>query len=223
VAITWAEARAKVRGDLWKPAIPDDVVDRAIHSSLLDLEAGRKWLWLENLVHTAAVLVDTAIINLPVDCRSVTTLSFQRQNETSYDPPLVMIQLATARALASGSNGTIGWPSGFAFSQGAAYLDCTVAAGATFDLVYTARTPYDLSSALAASFNLTLNRFQDIVIAGACASVALSYLKNEIEAGRQKAKFTSGLDRLIDEEDEARTSNGGGQIVPDIYYQQASR
>jgi hypothetical protein len=105
----------------------------------------------------------------------------------------------------------------------AAYLDCTVAAGATFDLVYTARTPYDLSSALAASFNVTLNRFQDIVIAGAAASVALSYLKNEIEAGRQKAKFTSGLERLIDEEDEARTSNGGGQIVPDIYYQQASR
>uniref|UniRef100_UPI003B3A3E92 phage adaptor protein n=1 Tax=Sphingomonas sp. TaxID=28214 RepID=UPI003B3A3E92 len=203
MAITWQQARDKVRGDLWKPgpsAIPDDVVDRAIHSSLLSLEQGRKWLWLENLLHTEPVEADTAVIKLPDDCRSVTSLSFQRQNETAFDPPLALIDLARARALASGSDGVIGWPSAFAFSSGQAYLDCTVAAGATFDLVYTARTPRDLASAVGADFNVTLDLHQDIVIAGAAANVAISFLKNEGEASRQQAKFTAGMLRLENEE-----------------------
>jgi hypothetical protein len=48
--LSWSAARDKVRGDLWRKgttAIPDDVVDRALHASILDIESRRKWQWLE--------------------------------------------------------------------------------------------------------------------------------------------------------------------------------
>lgn len=223
MAITWSDARTKVRGDLWKSAsgVPDDVVDRALHSSLREIESKRNWLWLENITVSDALAVDSAIIALPSDMRSIRTLSFKRAGAVYMDPPLTRIELDVARTLATGVS--IGWPSGYAYSQGNAYLDCVAEAGSIFELVYTSRTPERLEDAIAAAYIPTLDLHQDLAIAGAAARVALSFLRDETNAGRQQAKFDRAIDILVDIEDDQRADLTGPRIQPDTSYQDMAR
>jgi hypothetical protein len=223
LAINWSGARDKVRGDLWKGAsgVPDDVVDRAIHSVLLDLESKRRWLWLENIRHTEALSDATAILALPGDLRSVTTLSFQRSGQSFFDPPLERISVTQARMLASGGSG--GWPLSYGLSGNQAFLDSEAPAGSTFDLVYSSETPPVLEDAIAASTITTLNLHQAIIISGAAALVALGYLKDETNAGRHQAIYDKGVIRLEDRDDEQRGDTTGANIVPDTAYADAVR
>lgn len=212
MTITWSGARDKVRGDLWRPGtsgVPDDVCDRSLHAALLDLESRRRWLWLENIFHTVTLPMATAIVDLPVDLRSVTSFALTEPGGRIW-PSLGVYPIGRIRELSS--IGRQGNPLLFALSNGDAYLDCAAPAGSSFDLVYTARTPQLLETAVAAASNLTLSLQQAIVIAGAAARVALTYLKNEAEAARQQVVFDRGVDRLMDEEDDARS---GGSIIPD--------
>ena len=208
----------KVRGDLWRPGtsgVPDDVCDRALHASLLEIEAERRWLWLENIRHSADVDEEVAVIPLPPDLRSVTSLAMQL-DDGCLDAPLTTLPIGQIRFMASNQSGS-GWPRHYALTGGEAFLDCNVPAGTSFDLVYTAGTPERVEDAAAAATNTTLSLHQAIVIAGACASVALTYLKNEAEAARQQTFFTKALDRLSTIEDDARGDVYGGLIVPDAW------
>lgn len=219
--ITWVNARAKVRGDLWRPGIngiPDDVCDRALHASLLELEAERRWLWLENIVTPLTMSVEADHIDAPLDLRSVTTLALL-QGATAYDV-LTVDTLARVRAEGRGSYST--WPSRYALSGGKFYFDATVPQDRQFELIYTARTPEDLDTAVAASSNVTLNLNQTAIIANACHYACLSYLKNDEEAARQRAVWARHLDRLTAVEDEARGDLTGGSVTPDTGYQDAA-
>lgn len=223
MAISWSAARTKVRGDLWKSAsgVPDDVVDRALHSSLREIESKRRWLWLEKVSLQAALVADANTIALPADLQSVETLSFQRADDDFFDPPLQRVLVTEARMLASSVS--FGWPSKYGLNGLTAYLDCTAPAGSRFDLVYNAKTPTRLEDAIAAASLVTLDLQQNMVIAGAAASVALSFLRDENNAGRHQAKFDRMLLALEDEDDAARTDVTGPRIMPDTAYQDATR
>ena len=221
MAVTWADARSKVRGDLWRPGtsgVPDDVCDRALHASLLEIEQARRFLWLENIRQTVALVVAAASFDVPPDFRSISSVA-QIRTDGTMDDALSLLSIARVRILASQRPAAV-WPSNYALSGGKVYLDGAVPVGTQFEVVGIFCTPDDIPTAIAAgSTNVTLQLHQGIVIAGACAEVALTYLKNEAEAGRQRAAFERRIERLGDREDEARSDNYGGTIVPDTAYQ----
>lgn len=211
MALSWADARAKVRGDLWKSAtaLPDDVVNRALHAALLELESERRWLWLENLTLSAAILADTDTIEAPAHCKSVTSFAIVRSEEHEILTPLP-IAFIKQRAAENSS----GLPSNYAFQGGDIHLDAEAKAGQQFYMVYKAGTP-DLLDAAVAANNPILELHQQIIIANACSSIALGRLRNT-EVGRaQRALYEQGLDRLIYADDEARADGHGPTIIPD--------
>lgn len=214
---SWQEARDKVRSDLWRPstsALPDDVVDRALHSALLDLESERRWLWLENITGTIAMPTEADNLALPASVKSITSLAFKGGNtdSTVYDI-LQELRIAQVRQLARGA--TVGDPTFYARSDMQIYFDCPVAEADNFELVFTSTCPRYLDLAITTP-PVTLTLQTSAVVALAAHYIALTYLKNESEAARQRAAYDRILERLFVEEDTARADGQmGGRIQPD--------
>ncbi len=190
--------------------MPDDVCDRALHAALRRLEAERRWLWLQNVNATLTADVAGSVIDLPATIQSVNSLAYLT-GTTGYDV-LTAQPLASVRQAARST--VTGYPDAYCFTPGKLYLDNAVAAASSFEIAFSARTVDDIAATVAAP-PATLSLKQNAVLAAACADAALGYLKNEAEAARQEARYTRFLDTLMDEEDEARTDEWGGGIVPD--------
>lgn len=206
--LTWDGAVAKVRGDLWRPgnSLPDDVVKRALHASVLELESASTWLWLEEVA--AIVQMDDAAPNifLPAVVGRVHSVSLRRNG---WLERLDQLTIAPVREAAEGASGDPTW---WALGDRVIWFDCAVPAGTEFELVVSTETPEILEEALEAN-SPTLQKHQQAVIANACSIVALGFMKNEAEAGRQRLIYERILDRLMDVEAEKR----GGGVQPDTF------
>ena len=224
--LTWSDARTKVRGDLWRSAtgIPNDVCDRGLHDALLELEAERRWLWLEGVTLSGAFAAAASQFTAPVDLRSITSMMFLRDGVNATDV-LTPLPLGRVRFNQNFDGLQSTWPTAYALSLGTTgtgntiYLDSLAPAGAKFELVYTAKTPDLLEDAIAAPTNVTLQKHQTAVISNACHYIALNYLRNQEEAVRQRAGYSLRLARLIEVEDEARADAYGGCAIPYTDYQ----
>lgn len=206
--ISWEEARSKVRGDLWRPgnSLPDDIVDRALHASMLELEGEASWVWLENLVVVATTEERAAYIDLPGSVGRVTAIAYRSDDMLD---PLVAAPLATVRA----ESGTCtGAPSRYAYSDNRVWFDSIVEPSTEFELIVSASTPEELTDAITAP-PFTLQRQQQAVIANACHYVALTFMKNEQEAARQRGAYDRVLERLHNVEAQRR----GGMVQPDTW------
>lgn len=206
--LSWEGARAKVRGDLWRPgnSLPDDVVDRALHASVLDLEGECKWLWLEELTAIVSLDADAEFIDLPPTIGRVSSVSVRRGE---YPDLLDEVTLTQVRATFASD---IGYPARWALANGRIALDSRASAGTIFELIVTSQTPEVLEDALA-SPAVTLQQQQQAVIANACHHVALGFMKNAEEAARQRAIYDRIVERLLNVEAEKH----GGMIQPDTY------
>lgn len=197
------------------------MLNRAIHQTLLEIEAPRRWLWLEGITTIVPVTLPTKIVDLPATCSSVTSLSYIRQANTSYEI-LSPVNLARVRLEASLTTSG-GWPTMYAFSQGKAYLDSDAVAGSSFELIYSARTPRNEETAMASGdSNPTLQLERAAVIAGAAARVATTFLRNNAEHQRQMIAFMEMIERMHDTENEARSDAFGPSIQPDTSYHDAA-
>lgn len=214
----WEEARSKVRADLWRATLPVDQIDRALHTALLELEAERRWLWLENIVATLTMPSQAATLDIP-SVKSITSLALTR-NPNDYDL-LDQRPLSWVRAQALGS--AAGFPTYYAITNGnTVYFDCLVPVATTFEAIVTSTCPRDLATAIALP-PVTLARETPAIVALACSHLSLTFTKNEAEAARQRAAYERILDRLFVEEDTARAdANVGGCIQPDDVYQSAA-
>lgn len=214
----WEDARRQVREDLWRTSaggVPDDQCDRALHSSILELEAQERWLWLETVNASFNVASSSSSANLGADVRNISFIAYL-SGTTGYDP-LDMEPLHQIRQLNRGASP--GAPSAYALADGGViYFDVPVPDDSDFELVYFSRCPKVLADAIATPpASLTLQR--PAIIANACHYVASTYLKNMEEAARQRGAYERILNRLIDEESDARSDNVmGGQIQPDQYH-----
>lgn len=211
---SWDEARIKVREDLWRrttSALPDDQVDRALHTALLELEAERRWLWLENLTGALTMAVDADNVALPASVKSVSSIAYL-SGTVGYDT-LKQLPIARVRELSRGSAN--GFPTWYAITNQQLYFDCSVAQGGEFELIFSAACPRYIDLAIDTP-PITLTLQEPAIIALAASHVALTYLKNGDEAARQRAAYDRILDRLFNEEDQARSDiYGGGCIQPD--------
>ena len=108
-----------------------------------------------------------------------------------------------------------GAPEYYAIGDGQLYFDTRIPEAGQFELVFTSACPRYIDQAIATPpVTLTLQR--SAVIARAAEHLALSYLKNEEEAARQRVAYERILDRLFNEEDQARVDTlGGGCVQPD--------
>jgi hypothetical protein len=206
--LTWTDARSKVRGDLWRPgnSLPDDVVDRALHASVLDLEGECKWLWLEELTMIVVLDDEADFIDLPPTVGRVSSVGVRRD---AFLDELDEVPLAVVRA----NIGTdVGDPARWAMANGHVAIDSRAQAGTKFELIVSAQTPEVLEDALA-SPAVTLALQQQAVIANACSHVALTFMKNADEAARQRAVYDRIVERLHNVEAEKR----GGMIQPDTW------
>lgn len=206
--LSWEGARSKVRGDLWRPgnSLPDDVVDRALHASVLDLEGECKWLWLEELTAIVSLDGDAEFIDLPPTIGRVSSVSVRRGD---YPDELDQVPLAQLRAQFTGD---LGYPGRWAMMNGRIALDVRAAARTEFELIVSAQTPEVLEDALA-SPAVTLALQQQAVIANACHHAALGFMRNAEEAARQRAIYDRIVERLLNVEAEKR----GGGIQPDTW------
>lgn len=214
VETSWEDARQRVREALWRrssSALPDALVDDAIHTALLDLESERRWLWLENLTGALNVPADADSVGLPVAVKFITSLSYVH-GLRALDP-LVQQPLSFVRQLAQGARA--GSPQYYAISNQQLFFDCKIPEGGEFELVFTSACPRYVEQAIATP-PLTLTLQRSAIISRAAEHLALSYLKNEEEAARQRAAYERILDRLFNEEDQARVDTlGGGTVQPD--------
>jgi hypothetical protein len=216
--LTWDSARTKIRGDLWRPgtnAIPDDVVNRALHSSLLDLEGECRWLWLERVNAGLRMPTNADSLSLPASVLSISSLSVIR-GAMKYR--LLQAPAAFVRELAVNSPGT---PSRYYLSDGVIFFDSIVPKDTLFEMWHTTQTPELLDDAVNAA-SPTLYRHQQAVIAKAASYCARGYLKNSEEADRQEAVYESILMRLFNRESQQRDELGGGSIFPDDSYARAA-
>lgn len=222
MAITWDQARTKLRGDLWKSGssgLSNDWADRALHASILEIEAITHWLWLENIKYSTALAVAADEIALPSDFSSARSLCFRLTSSQALDPPLELRTLDDVRAMQPASATQTGSPSLYALQGGNIFLDVKAPIGAMFELVYTARTPDDLDTAVAAGdSNQTLQKQQAGVLALAGHYAALNFLRNNDEATRKLAVWQRIQRRLEDIEGEQRSDLHGGCVVPDDSY-----
>lgn len=206
--LTWEAARGKVRGDLWRPgsSLSDDVVNRALHASVLELESEQTWLWLEEVA--AAVILDEplAFFDLPTAIGRVSSVSVR--NNGSLDR-LNRITVAPVREAAEGIASTPSW---WALGEQRIWFDCIVPVGTEFELVATVQTPEILEDAVLTNC-ATMQRQQQAVIANACSYIALNYMKNGDEATRQRAVYERILERLLSTEADKR----GGAVQPDTW------
>lgn len=206
--LTWEGARAKVRGDLWRPgnSLSDDVVNRALHASVLELEAETTWLWLENISTIFTIEEPAAYVDLPPAIGRVGALALKRGVQLD---PLIPSTLAAVRADADRSHGT---PGRFALGDQRIWFDAMAPADAEFEIIFTAQTPELLERAVDVP-SITMQRQQQAVIANACYYVAGGFMKNEAEAARQRTIYETVLQRLHNNEAQAR----GGCIQPDTW------
>jgi hypothetical protein len=211
---SWEDARAKVRSDLWRPsssALPDDQVDRALHSALLELESERRWLWLEGLQAALTMPAQADNVALPATIKSVTSIAYLSGN-TGYDV-LTQSQLHQVRQAARGTSP--GAPTYYARTGGQLYFDSTLALGDELELVYTSGCSPYLELAIA-SPPITLTLQMPAIVARAAAFVALTYLHDTEKGSRQLTAYNAILGRLMLEEDTARADGAtGGSIMPD--------
>lgn len=212
-SLSWADACTKMRGDLWRPGssgIPDDVCDRALHAALRKLESERRWKWLEAINATLTMDAAGASIVAPSDLGRVASIAYL-SGPAAYD----LLTVESPQVVRASAVGTYsGAPSFYATGQGNIYFDCNVAAGAQFELIYDGRTPDSIDIAKSnPPYVLTLQ--QNPILALACADVAMGYLKNEDEAARQMQRYSSMLETLFNEDDDARDDEFGGAVVPD--------
>lgn len=218
---SWEDARERVREALWRrssSALPDNLVDDAIHTALLAIEAERRWLWLENLTGAIEMPVDADNLALPLSVKSVSSLAHLSGTQ-SYDV-LLQRPLHYVRQLSRGS--IAGAPTFFAISDQQVYFDCNVPAGDRFELVFTSSCPRFVDQAIVTPpVTLTLQR--PAVIALAAEHLSLTYLKNADEAARQRAAYERILERLFNEEDQRRVDTlDGGSIIPDDSFHRAA-
>lgn len=218
---SWEDARQRVREALWRrssSALPDALVDDAIHTALLHIESERRWLWLENLTGALELAIATDNIALPGSVKSVSSLAYLSGTQ-SYDV-LLQRPIHYVRQLARGSNA--GSPTFYAITDKQLYFDCNVEAGARFELIFTSTCPRYVEDAIVTPpVTLTLQR--PAVIALAAEHLALTYLKNTEEAVRQRAAYDRILERLFNEEDQARVDTlDGGSILPDDSFHRAA-
>jgi hypothetical protein len=206
--LSWEGARAKVRGDLWRPgnSLPDDVVDRALHASVLDIEGECKWLWLEELTAIVTLDDDAEFIDLPPTIGRVSSVGIRRG---AFLDELDEVTLSVIRQNISTD---VGDPGRWAMTNGRIAIDSRAQAGTMFELIVSSQTPEVLEDALA-SPAVTLGLQQQAVIAKACSHVALNFMKNADEAARQRAVYDGIVERLHNVEAEKR----GGMIQPDTW------
>ena len=206
--LSWEGARSKVRGDLWRPgnSLPDDVVDRALHASVLDIEGECKWLWLEELTAIVTLDEDAEFIDLPPTIGRVSSVGVRR------DASLDTLDEVTLAAVRSNISSDIGDPARWAMANGRIAIDSRAQAGTVFELIVSSQTPEVLEDALA-SPAVTLQLQQQAVIANACHQVALSFMKNAEEAARQRAIYEWIVERLLNVEAEKH----GGMIQADTW------
>lgn len=211
--LTWSAARDKVRGDLWRPGtagVPDDVVNRALHASILEIEAERRWLWLETILST--VDLDTAASSFDLLSTIGVIHSLAVLAGAGQAPErLVRAQLQDIRFESANSPGI---PAAYAISDRTVHLDSIAPAGTTFEIIFDAQTPPRLEDAVD-SPSVTMILHQQAVLAGAKADVALEYLHDDEKAERNRKAFDLHLGRMIDRDDQQRAELGGGSIVPD--------
>jgi hypothetical protein len=218
---SWEDARERVREALWRrssSALPDALVDDAIHTALLGIEAERRWLWLENLTGAIEMPVDADNLALPQSVKSVSSLAYLSGTQ-SYDL-LLQRPIAFVRQLSRGSNA--GAPTFYAISDKQLYFDCVVPAETQFELIFTSSCPRFVDQAILTP-PVTLTMQRPAVIALAAEHLALTYLKNTDEAMRQRAAYERLLERLFNEEDQARVDTlDGGSIQPDDSFHRAA-
>lgn len=219
-ALSWTGARDLVRSDLWRSAaqgLADDVVDRGLHASLRRLEAERRWLWLEKIDATLVATIDGAQLTLPASIKSIASLAYL-SGTRAYEP-LMPMRIADIRNLTRGT--TNGTPTAYCFHGGSLYFDHQVKSGSQFEAVYKSGIPPVIPDAIE-SPSVTLALQRSAVIAGACAWIAMTRLKNETESARHEAAYQNFLQTMMDEEDEARGDETGGLISPDTSYRAAA-
>jgi hypothetical protein len=206
--LDWEGARAKVRGDLWRPgnSLPDDVVDRALHASVLDIEGECKWLWLEELTAIVTLDEESEFIDLPPTVGRVSSVGIRR------DAFLDELDEVTLSVIRQNISTDVGDPARWAMTNGRIAIDSRAQAGTVFELIVSSQTPEVLEDALA-SPAVTLGLQQQAVIANACSHVALGFMKNADEAARQRAIYDRIVERLHNVEAEKR----GGMIQPDTW------
>jgi hypothetical protein len=213
-ALSWSAARDKVRGDLWRKgttAIPDDVVDRALHASILDIESRRKWQFLESVTSSITLSADANSLSLPAGCGAVQSLAvFVGSNP--WANPLELVPLPIIRDMLGSTHG---YPSYCAVSNGSAFFDCIVPGGTRFELIFQSVCP-DLLDDAVETPPVTLGLHQQAVLAGAKALVALEYLHDDEKAARNSAAFEKHVNRMEDHDDQLRGGERGGTIQPNI-------
>lgn len=218
---SWEDAATKVRADLWRPsasAIPDDQIDRALHSALKTLETERRWLWLENITGTLTMPAETDNIALPDVVRYIGSIAYL-SGTTGYDV-LGMQPVPAVRQMARGS--MPGQPAFYARMNAQLYFDCSVLEGDEFELIFTAKCPDAIADAKATP-PVTLTLQMPAIVAYAAGHIAQTFLHDDDKARRQFAAYARLLDQLYVEEDTARSdAAGGGCIVPDDFYFQAA-
>jgi len=215
MALSWTDARTKVRGDLWKSAtaLPDDVVNRALHAALLAIESERRWLYLENISESATLVAATDTIVAPDNCKSIDTLAYVEDGNQEI---LTREQLSIVKRLASNSSGS--WPNYYAFHGGNIHFDCVVPIGRQFYMVYKAATPEIMDAAIVFATNPTLDLHQQAVIAHACFQLAGTRLRNRDLARTYFETYEVHLSRMTDADDEARADLTGPSIAPYTEY-----
>jgi hypothetical protein len=210
--LSWSTARDKVRSDLWRKgstAIPDDVVDRALHASILDIESRRSWQWLEGIIGGLTLDAANSQMNLPPAVGRVQSLSVFAGTNT-YSDPLELMPLAVLREMV-GSAG--GYPTAYALSNGVAFFDCIAPAGTRFEMIFQAKCPDYLEDAVETP-PVTLSLHQQATLAGAKALIALEYLHDDDKAARNSSAFEAHLRRMEDRDDQLRSDDRGGTIQP---------
>jgi hypothetical protein len=218
---SWEDARDRVREALWRrssSALPDALVDDAIHTALLGIEAERRWLWLENVTGAVEMALASDNLALPGSVKSISSLAYLSGTQ-SYDI-LLQRPLPFVRQLSRGSNE--GAPTFYAISDKQLYFDCKVPDGSQFELVFTSSCPRFVEEAILTP-PVTLTMQRPAVIALAAEHLALTFLKNGDEAARQRAAYDRLLERLFNEEDQARVDTlDGGSIQPDDSFHRAA-
>lgn len=221
---SWQEARDKVRERLWRrstSALPNDEVDEALHNALRDIEAERRWLWLENVSASLEMPAQGDNVGLPSSVGAITSLAFigGSTDTTIYDT-LQETNLAFVRQQARGDSP--GDPTFYARSDNQLYFDCPVAEGDKFEIVFTSQCPQYIELAIDTP-PITLTLQTTAVVARACWYLALFYLKDEEEAARQATAYDAMLGRMMVEEDTRRADGQmGGRIVPDDEHYRAA-
>lgn len=210
--LSWSDARDKVRGDLWRKgstAIPDDVVDRALHASILEIEAARHWIWLQNVSGVLTLDADASLLNLPAACGAIHSLSVYWAPNAAPTP----LRFAPMTEVQQWNRTFRGYPTAYARGDGTVTFDSTAPALTQFEIVFQGKCP-DLLPDAVESPPITLSLHQQAVLARAKSLVALEYLHDDDKAARNDRAFNNHLDRMIDRDDQLRGDSYGGEIAP---------